>query len=75
MIERSGSIPLIIGSGFRRPKNMWIKRFWIRNTEKISASLKALFLKEFGAIAPVRSPSLFLGCFPGVGRHVCRFHI
>ncbi len=34
MIERSGSgagsIPLTSGSGFRRPKNMWIR--WIRNT-------------------------------------------
>jgi hypothetical protein len=36
MIEGSGagSIPLTNGSGFGRPKNMWIRiRIWIRNTD------------------------------------------
>ncbi len=37
MIEGSGSgsIPLTVGSGSGRPKNMWIRiRIWIRNTAK-----------------------------------------
>jgi hypothetical protein len=32
VIEGSGSIPLTIGSGSRRPKNIRIRRIWILNT-------------------------------------------